>query len=225
MNKTIEAIKAGNKVTVGELFQIVNLYPCTHMELMKSGKSVMALQVNQFKEFADYYEFSQDTTADFSKIIIPKCDVVDYESEWNEPIDTLFIYCALKNGMELRFMILFCNETKNMEDYYETDVESVKDFLEDVLNDKNDYRIFFARITDVFGFDLKMNNPAKTYVSTLDDDWKLHIGDDTSVLEISVTDDSVNLFYMKETDHSKEIIVKPYGQPFMEIKLLFFKKN
>ena len=52
-----------------------------------------------------------------------------------------------------------------------------------------------------------------------------YIGDDFTTLEVPVVDDCVNLFYMKETEHSKEIIVKPYGQPFMEIKMLFFKKH
>jgi len=43
--------------------------------------------------------------------------------------------------------------------------------------------------------------------------------------EVPVFDDSINLIYMKETDQSKEIIVKPYGQPFMEIRILFFQKH
>lgn len=40
-----------------------------------------------------------------------------------------------------------------------------------------------------------------------------------------VDDPPVNEFYIKEEkEESKQIIVKPYGQPFMEISLLFFKK-
>lgn len=225
MNKLVETIKKGNKVTVEEALQIVNLYPCTHMELKENGKSVMAMQVNQFDEFNDCYEFSQDTSMDSNKFVIHKCDVVDYESEWNEPTDTLFIDCKLTNGMTLRFMVLFSSEPKNMEGYCEIDMESVKDFLDGVIDDKNGYYCILARVTDVFGFDLKMNNPHKTYVSTIEDDWKLHIGDNANSLEIPVTDDSVNMFYMKETAHSKELLVKPYGQAFTEIKMLFFKKH
>ena len=98
--------------------------------------------------------------------------------------------------------------------------------MEDVIHEKNEYYCVLARITDVFGFDLKMRNAVRTYINTLDDsDWKLHISDDFNTFEVPVTDDSVNLLYMKETDHSKEIIVKPYGQPFMEIRMLFFKKH
>ena len=98
--------------------------------------------------------------------------------------------------------------------------------MEDVIHEKNGYYCILARITDVFGFDFKMRNPIRTYINTLDDsDWKLHISDDANTFEVPVVDDSVNLLYMKETDNSKEIIVKPYGQPFMEIKMLFFKRH
>jgi hypothetical protein len=55
---------------------------------------------------------------------------------------------------------------------------------------------------------------------------RLHISCDTSSYDVPVVDDSVNEFYVKDTDDStRKIIVKPYGQPFMEISLLFFKKS
>ena len=107
---------------------------------------------------------------------------------------------------------------------YETDMYSLQEFLDDAIHDKNEYYCVLARITDVFGFDLKIRNPICTYINTLDG-LALHISDDMNTFEVPVFDDSVNLFYMKETDSSKEIIVKPYGQPFMEIRMLFFKKH
>ena len=58
-------------------------------------------------------------------------------------------------------------------------------------------------------------------------DWKLHISDDFSVLEVPITDDLVNEFYVKDNEETgvKAIVVKPFGQPFMEISMLFFKKE
>ena len=55
----------------------------------------------------------------------------------------------------------------------------------------------------------------------------LVLGDtNTSSFDVPVVDDSVNEFYVKDTDDStRKIIVKPYGQPFMEISLLFLKKS
>lgn len=142
---------------------------------------------------------------------------------------TQYITCELKNGMELWLMIVNVSgseEEIESNGFYETSIYDIQEFLEDVIHEKNEYYCVLARITDVFGFDLKMRNAVRTYINTLDDsDWKLHISDDFNTFEVPVTDDSVNLLYMKETDHSKEIIVKPYGQPFMEIRMLFFKKH
>lgn len=42
MSKIIEAIKAGNKVTTEELFEIVNLYKCTQLDLLIDRKTVMS---------------------------------------------------------------------------------------------------------------------------------------------------------------------------------------
>ena len=84
-------------------------------------------------------------------------------------------------------------------DYDEMDVYQLKDFLEAVIHEKNEYYCACARISDLFGFDLKMRNTFRTYINTLDeDDWKLHISDDFTELEISVTDDSINEFYVKD---------------------------
>lgn len=231
MNKTIEMIKAGNKVSTEELFEVVNAYVLTTLSLRTPDKrNVMSMEVNQYEKMHEDYEFSQKCTGFDSVMYLLKAeDLVSTDAEYNKEADAFYITCKLKNEMELWLMIINVSGSKEeiySNDFCETDVYEIKDFLEDVLHEKNEYYCILARITDIFGFDLKMNNPFRTYVNTLDDsDWKLHIGDDTSALEVSVVDDSVNLFYIKETDRSKEIIVKPYGQPFMEIKLLFFKRH
>lgn len=141
----------------------------------------------------------------------------------------IFYTSKLKNDMELLLMIVNVSgseEKIEAEGFWETDVYSIQEFLEDVTCNKNEYYCILARITDVFGFDLKMRNPIRTYINTLDDDdWKLHISDNVNSFEVPLDDDCDNLIYMKETESSKEIIVKPCGQPFMEIKMLFFKKN
>ena len=108
--------------------------------------------------------------------------------------------------------------------FYETDVYEMQEFLDDVIHEKNGYYCILARITDAFGFELKIRNPIRTYINTLEG-MALHISDDANTFEVPVFDDSVNLIYMKKTDSSKEIIVKVYGQPFMEIRMLFFKKH
>lgn len=228
MNKTIEAIKNGQEVATEELFGVVNVYDMTHLDLMSDGQVVLSMQVNKFETYKDVFEFSQDCMANHCKYIIKKDEIISNDVEWNEKADALFITCQLKNEMKLQMMILFPNESFKetaSDEFYETDIYDIQEFLDEVIHEKSEWYIIMARITDVFGVDFKMHNPFRTYVNTLDEDWKLHISDDNNNFEVPVTDDSGNYFYMKETDSTKEIIVKPYGQPFMEIKMLFFKRH
>lgn len=231
MNKTIEAIKTGNTVTTEELFEVVNAFVLTTLSLRTSDRNnVMSMEVNQFEKVHEGYKFSQKCTGFDSVMYLLKAeDLETARGEYNSEADVFYIACKLKNDMELLLVIVNVSGSEEEIEsvgFYETDVYEIKDFLDDVLHEKNEWYIMLARITDVFGFDLKMNNPFRTYVNTLDEsEWKLHISDDFTTLEVDVVDDSVNLLYMKETDISKEIIVKPYGQPFMEIKLLFFKRH
>ena len=232
MNKTIEAIKAGNKVSVNELFEVVNAYVLTTLSLRSADEDrgdIMSMTVNQFEPLHGDYLFSQKCTGFHDVMYLLKADDLDsVNAEYNQKADGLYITCKLKNGMELWLMIVnVANSEVEIETdgFHESDIYSIKDFLDDVIHQKNEYYCIMARITDVFGFDLKMR-PIRTYVSTLDDsDWKLHISDDANTFEVPVVDDCINLFYVKETESSKEILVKPYGQPFMEIRLLFFMRK
>lgn len=228
-NKVVEAIKKGQKVTTEELFEIVNAYVLTTLSLQTPGKdTIISMQVNQFEKVHGDYKFSQQCTGYNSVVyMLQEDDLVSVDSEYNQKADAFYITCKLKNGMDLLLTIinLSGSETEIETDgFYGTDVYSLQTFLDDVIHEKNEYYCILARITDVFGFDLKIRNPIRTYINTLEG-LALHISDDMNTFEVPVFDDNVNLIYMKETDHSKEIIVKPYGQPFMEIRMLFFQKH
>ena len=228
-NKVVEAIKKGQKVTTEELFEVVNAYVLTTLSLQTPGKdTIISMQVNQFEKAHGDYKFSQQCTGYNSVVyMLQEDDLVSVDSEYNQKADAFYITCKLKNGMDLLLTIinLSASETEIETDgFYETDVYSLQAFLDDIIHEKNEYYCILARITDVFGFDLKIRNPIRTYINTLEG-LALHISDDMNTFEVPVFDDSVNLIYMKETDHSKEIIVKPYGQPFMEIRMLFFQKH
>lgn len=229
MNKTVEAIKAGNKVKTEELFEVVNAYVLTTLSLRTSEKeSIMSVQVNQFEKLHGDYKFSQQCTGFNDAMYMLKAeDIMSVNGEYNQKADAFYITCKLKNGMELCLMIVNVAESENEIDtdgFYESDVYSLQEFLDDTIHEKNEYYCILARITDVFGFDLKIRNPIRTYINTLEG-LALHISDDMNTFEVPIFDDSINLIYMKETDNSKEVIVKPYGQPFMEIRMLFFQKH
>lgn len=231
MNEIITAVKSGQKVETKYLLNVVNDFCLTRLRLRTpDGKVIMSMQVNTCKEYSDEYVFSQSCTM-FDDVVyyLKKDNIETVDGEYNSKVDTLYITCKLKDDLELFLMIINTSgslvETK---DYNEMVVYELKSFLDDVIHEKNGYYCILTRITDVFGFDLKINNPVRTYINTLDEeDWKLHIGDDFTQFEIPVTDDSVNEIYVKDNEElgSKNIVIKPYNQPFMEISMLFFKKH
>ena len=231
MNKTIEAVKNGQKVTAKEIFELINGFCITQISLTsETGKAIMSMQANQYEFRYDEHVFSQScTTFDGVMYAVKAEDILDVTAKHNKKSDFLHATCKLKDGKKLSMTILHATDSQNkLKDYDEMDVEELRDFLEDTLHKKNGYYCVSAHITDMFGFDMTINNPVRTFVDTLDQsDWKLHISDDFSVLEVPVTDDLVNEFYVKDNEETgvKSIVVKPFGQPFMEISMLFFKKN
>lgn len=229
MNKIVETVKEGREIETKDLFSVVNDFCLTRLRVKTSdGDSIVSMQVNKCEEYENEYEFSQ-TCIGFDGVAyhLKKDDIISAEGEFNTDADTLYITCKLKNELTVYLMIINVSGSENRTDEYdEMDVYQLNDFLEDVLHEKNEYYCVFTRITDAFGFDLKMRNCIRTYVNTLDDsDWKLHISDDFTSFEVPVTDDSINEIYVKDNAESRSIIVKPYNQPFMEIDMLFFKKH
>ena len=229
MNKIVEAVKEGREIETKDLFSVVNDFCLTRIRVTTSdGDIVMSMQVNNCKDRKNEYEFSQSCTGfDDVTYHLKKDDIINTKSEYNANADIFYITCELKNELTVVFMIINVSGSENDTDEYgEMDVYELNDFLEDALHEKNEYYCVLTRITDAFGFDLKMRNCIRTYVNTLDDsDWKLHISDDFTTFEVPVTDDSINEIYVKDSESSRSIIVKPYNQPFMEIAMLFFKRH
>lgn len=229
MNKIVKGVKTEQKIETSELFNAVNDFYLTRLRLRnEDGKNIMSMQVNVCEEHTDEYEFSQSCTMfDDVAYHLKKDDIDSVTSEYNAKVDTLYVTCNLKNGMSLLLMIINTVDSEiETKDYDEMDVYELKEFLDDAIHEKNEYYCVVTRITDVFGFDLKMHNPARTYINTLDDsNWKLHISDDFTEFEVPVTDDSVNEIYVKNDSGSRNIIVKPFNQPFVEISMLFFKRH
>lgn len=230
MNKIVEAVVKGQEVDKKELFNSINDFELTRLRVSsEDGQTIMSMQVNSCKEHKNEYEFSQSCTM-FNDVVynLKKDSIEAVESEYNAEVDTLYITCKLKNGLELLLMIINISGSQvETKDYDEIDMYQLKDFLEAVINEKNEYYCACVRIADLFGFDLKMRN-THNYIDTLDeDDWKLHISDDFTQFEVPVTDDSINEFYVKDDKESgaKKIIIKPFNQPYMEISMLFLKKH
>lgn len=223
----IRAIEGNVDITNEAWYEIVNYYSITQLILRShAGRTIFAIPINQCEETADTYEFSQSCTGyNAAMYSLKKSDLVSVSAEYCEAANSLIMKCELNSGVELCLFVV--NESfmgKQLSDFREMDIYNLHDFMEEVINNENEFCCVSVRVTDIYGLDIKLN-PKRVYVNTLDDDWKLHISDVFNSFEVPITDDSINEFYIKDNETAKEIIVKPYGQSFMEISLLFFKKR
>ena len=225
--KMIRAIEGNVDITNEAWYEIVNYYSITQLILRShAGRTIFAIPINQCEETADTYEFSQSCTGyNAAMYSLKKSDLVSVSAEYCEAANSLIMKCELNSGVELCLFVV--NESfmgKQLSDFREMDIYNLHDFMEEVINNENEFCCVSVRVTDIYGLDIKLN-PKRVYVNTLDDDWKLHISDDFNSFEVPITDDSINEFYIKDNETAKEIIVKPYGQSFMENSLFFFKKR
>lgn len=224
MNKVMnEATGNTGARTPEQIFEVVNNYALTTLNLRKDEKEVMVMQINQYESTPTGHEFFQTCQMNGASFTLNEENLVAIKSEYNKEADFLHITCKLLDGMELNLMILNVENNKNefAEDgWKEIDVYDLKGFLEET---KGYYRVL-VRVTNVFGLNIRIENPAPIYI---DEELILNVGirEESDSLSLPLCDDSANLFYVKESDRSKEVIIKPFGQPFLEIKMLFIFKG
>lgn len=227
MNKTVEAIKGGQRVAMEEVFELVNVFNLTSLSVHDSKNMALKMQVNHFEAYGEVFEFSQEHTEE-NLYTVKQADILSMDARYEEEFDFVVVKCQMSDNREMNLVIYYVSEdfkVFGLDDYHEIDLESMKDFLENTLGE-NEYHCVSVSIEDKFSMSLKMTYPERTYINTLDDsDWKLHVSDNVNVLEVSVMDDDCNAFYRKDTDSSVEIVVKPYGQPFTEVRMLFLKRD
>lgn len=223
MNKVMnEATGNTGARTPEQIFEVVNNYAFTTLNLRKDKEEVMVMQINQYESTPTGHEFFQTCQMNGTRFVLSKENLVVIKSEYNKEEDFLYITCELLNGMELNMMILNMEDNKNefAEDgWKEIDVYALKDFLEEI----NGYYRVLVKVTDAFGLNIGIENPAPIYIDD-EEELILNVGEGSNLLRLPLCDDSTNLFYVKESDRSKEVIIKPFGQPFMEIKMLFIFK-
>ena len=227
-NTTFEAIRNGQEVATEELFGLVNAYNFTDLVVQdENNHAIVKIPVNHFEEYRGMYEFSQ-IHSDNGVYVTKKSDIVSVESDYREDMDTLFIKCQMDGDKKL-FLVVYHVSTNfkatESNEYYETDLEDLQNLLENTLGDNAEYHCGFARFTNSNGMSIKITSPERTYIDTLDDSaCKLHVSDWSTVLEVPVTDDDYNTFYRKDDGDTVTIMVKPLGQPFAEIRMIFVKR-
>ena len=226
-NKTVEAIKNGSNPAIQELFELINTYNITMLSIQdKNHKTITEMDVNHFASYNTEFEFGQLNTD--TKCIIYQNDILSTESKWLEEEDMIHIKCCLSDGGYLNLVIFHASNGQKhtaSKDYYEIGLYELNELLQKTSGDKPEYSCSIVKVKNKFGFHMKMVYPKQTFVNMEDDDTngELSIEDDVNFLKIAVTDDSCNQFYQKDNDESVEILIMPYSEPFMEIRMVFEK--
>ena len=228
-NKTAEAIKNGSNQTTQELFDLINAYGVTMLSIQDiNHKTITEMDVNYFDSYKTEYEFGQLNTD--TKCIVYQTDIVSTESEWLQEEDMIHIKCCLSDGGYMNLVIfhasngLKCTASK---DYYEISLYELNEFLQKTSGDNPEYSCSVVKVKNKFGFHMRMIYPKQTFIDMEDDDTngQLSIEDDVNFLKLAVMDDACNQFYQKENDASVEIVIMPYSEPFMEIRMFLEKLN
>ena len=228
-DKTIEAIKNGRNPAAQELFELVNAYDITMLSIQnRNHKTLTEMEVNYFESHKSEYEFGQLNTD--TKCIIDQSDILSTESKWLQEEDMIHIKCCLSDGGYMNLVVFHASKGQKLtasQEYYEIGLYELNEFLQKATGDKAEYRCSMVKIKNNFGLNMRMTYPKKISVCMEDDDTngELNIDDGVNFLKIAVMDDGCNQFYQKDNESSAEIVIMPYSEPFMEIKMVFEKLN
>ena len=220
MKKAIQNVLNNTEATAKEYFELVNQFDYSNITLQKEGKTVLEMAVNKVEDYGNTIEFLQDCTE--THYTLNLSEIQSIEGKLHEESDFFIITVELTDGTKLSICIYHVSTNSAVlikESFLESEVYSLKEALDEVMeNDNKSY--LMVKIIDNFGLSVKLNNVKRAYVNEDEEGFMLHIGDDFTEIKLPLVDDSCNGIYKKETGCLEEWLIKPYGQPFMEIRIL-----
>ena len=225
MNKAIETVLNNTQATAQDYFELVNQFDYSTITLQKDKKTVFEMAVNKVEVYGDSIEFSQACTE--THYALKEADIQSVEGELHEEADIFVITVVLNDGAKLSICIFHVSTNSAVlvkESFIEEDVYSLKDALDEVMENGNKSYLM-TKVIDSFGLSIKLNNVQRVYVNESEDGFELHIGDAFTELTLPLVDDSCNGIYRKKSGCLEEWLIKPYGQPFMEIRIAIFEKD
>lgn len=221
MNQRIKTVLNNQGATVKEYFELINLFDCSSLRLSKEGEPIFSIDFNAFREYKDIFEFSQKFgNAEYT---IKKSDIKSFKAKMLEGMDTFHIVAELVNGFQMGIFIYHTDTNTKVteyEHYHDIGIEGLKKYLEDER-----HKPVMVSIRDTYSFKMKLSGIKDVYIAGDEEcGYSLCITDTLASFDISLVDDSCNEVYLKE-GHTDSILIKPYGQPFMNIVIFVCKED
>ena len=217
MSKAVENVLNNKDAKATDYFELVNTYEYSDLSVHKDGNTVISMSINAFEEFSGVYEFKQKcSTSHFS---IEKSNVESVTGKMLDNMDTCLIEINMKDESKISICVYHTDTNAKREVreiFYESDVFSLMDYLND-----DTHKVMLVNIHDAFGLEVKLNDIKNCSLVETEEAYEMQIDSMTFPL----VDDSCNEIYIKENSSCDTILIRPYGQPFLEISILVSKEN
>lgn len=218
MRTRIEAVLNNKDAKAQDYFDLVNIYEFSQVTLQRDGESILSMDINEVNTWADKtFDFREKCTS--TRFTVEESNIVSITGRMLDNEDTFLIEADLKAGSKLAVAIYHVdtNEKREVsESYYESDVFSLMDYL-----NEEDHKVMMAIIHDSFGLEIKMNSVRNCTLTETEEAFEMQI----DTITFPLMDDSCNEIYIKEGSVTDTILIRPYGQPFLEISILVSKEN
>lgn len=218
MRTRIEAVLNNKDAKTQDYFDLVNIYEFSQVTLQRDGESILSMDINEVNTWADKtFDFREKCTS--TRFTVEESNIVSITGRMLDNEDTFLIEADLKDGSKLAVIIYHVdtNEKREVsESYYESDVFSLMDYL-----NEEDHKVMMAIIHDSFGLEIKMNSVRNCTLTETEEAFEMQI----DTMTFPLMDDSCNEIYIKEGSVTDTILIRPYGQPFLEISIFVSKKN
>jgi hypothetical protein len=218
MRTRIEAVLNNKDAKAQDYFDLVNIYEFSQVTLQRDGESILSMDINEVNTWADKtFDFREKCTS--TRFTVEESNIVSITGRMLDNEDTFLIEADLKDGSKLAVIIYHVdtNEKREVsESYYESDVFSLMDYL-----NEEDHKVMMAIIHDSFGLEIKINSVRNCTLTETEEAFEMQI----DTMTFPLMDDSCNEIYIKEGSVTDTILIRPYGQPFLEISILVSKEN
>lgn len=218
MRTRIEAVLNNKDAKAQDYFDLVNIYEFSQVTLQRDGESILSMDINEVNTWVDKtFDFREKCTS--TRFTVEESNIVSITGRMLDNEDTFLIEADLKDGSKLAVIIYHVdtNEKREVsESYYESDVFSLMDYL-----NEEDHKVMMAIIHDSFGLEIKMNSVRNCTLTETEEAFEMQI----DTMTFPLMDDSCNEIYIKEGSVTDTILIRPYGQPFLEISILVSKEN
>ncbi len=217
MRTKIEAVLNNKDAKAQDYFELVNIYEFSQVTLQRDGKDVISMDINEVEAYPGCFEFREKCIS--THYTVEESNIASVTGRMLDDMDTFLIEADLKDGSKLAVIIYHVdtNEKREVsESYYESDVFSLMDYL-----NEEDHKVIMAIIHDSFGLEIKMNSVRNCTLTETEEAFEMQI----DTMTFPLMDDSCNEIYIKEGSVTDTILIRPYGQPFLEISILVSKEN